>query len=522
MSPFAVFCCVFALVVPVRADSSSRFPAAGVPDTVISAADSLRAHRAAQSAVRTYGRRVTPGNAHALRHELILRLDELGRVIPGDDWIMGQHVGLLAEHGVPTAAVAAALRCQGTPWWCHALAGFALHVEGSIAAASAAFDAALAAKPESIRCAWAAELAHALEGDLRGDYGGADCHAKQRLEPRIWWLADPLHSVAGNARRTEHYARLVAMHLHHAVLALTGARCADTHHQSVLRAGWPDWWWSAAGELETAGAGYRFMPAGERWQRPLESAAWPLELESGPAAERYLPHYGTFMPLEHQTAFFARGDSLLVVAAARFGSARAGGLALSRDEHEPPFVAALDAAASGPLRLHVQRDAYLVSVDAVRPAGTAARARFGHRLPATSGVLAVSDLLLFAWADGVLEELDAVLPLMFDTTRFPRFRTVGIYWEVYGADDASGVDVSLSAIPEEGGALRRLGEGLRLVAARDRVAVQWREPSEPAGVLTKHLLLDLSQLPPGRFVIRLEVRSDDGESVVAQRAIEIT
>jgi hypothetical protein len=55
-------------------------------------------------------------------------------------------------------------------WWCDALLGLSLHVAGRIPEAERAFDAALAAMPREIRCAWGEELTHVLSGSLQREY----------------------------------------------------------------------------------------------------------------------------------------------------------------------------------------------------------------------------------------------------------------------------------------------------------------------------------------------------------------
>jgi hypothetical protein len=527
-------CCALAVLssaVPssaVEAGIAATQPAAaGVAARQASAADSMRALNAAKNALRGYVRRASSRNDLELRPAAIERLDGFAELIPGDDWIVGHRVGLRIKQRWYTPAVAVAIRCEATPWWCRALAGFALHVEGSFADAARYLDEALALMPESVRCEWGAELLHVLDGELLREYGAASCADRIQLEKRIWWLADPLQTEPGNDRRTEHYARVVGMHLHHQTIALTTTTpCAEDHHAGVLRAGWPEWWWSTAGPLESGGSGLAFMPAGSAAVRPLESEPADWQIADVPAAsrdERYRPSYGDIRTIDQQTAFFARGDSILAVAAASVGRVIRGGMVLSASEDADLIVVDSDQTGWYRLQTRVPRAPYLVSIEAVREAGGAVRARFGHSLPATTGGgLGLSDLLLFNWRDDVDDDLDAILPHMLGTTAVAGARPFGVYWEVYGATDATELQVSLSAAPVEEGVLRRLGQSLGLVSPRDGVGVRWQDTGDDPAILGKHLQLDLSHLRPGRYMLQLEVREGDGEPVVARRLIEVS
>jgi hypothetical protein len=524
-------CCTFALhgavppaviadIVPITDIADSAAPAAAIAAPT---ADSLRTHNNARNAYRAYLRRATPATARELRPAAIEQLDAAAAVIPGDDWVIGHRVGLRVKQGWATSAVAAALRCEATQWWCKALEGFALHVEGSFADADRAFDEALAAMPEPVRCAWGAELLLILHGPLLAEYAAADCARRIALERRVWWLADPLHVLPGNDRRTEHYSRLVGLRLHREALAATGNEpCAPSHHEAVVRGGWPEWWWGK-GLLETGQGGYRFMPSGDAAFQPLTSGPEAWIVAAGGTDERYSPAYGQVRDLEHQVGFFARGDSIIALVAAGLGRTRVGGLVLSRNEDETPVMAKAPEGGGFVMAAMAPRDRYLVSIESVREPSGAARARFGHALPEPSADgLGLSDLLLINWSASLPETLEAVAPRMIGSTRISANRTIGVYWEVYGAADTTAIDVALSAIPEEGGIVQRIGQGLRLVTPRDGVAVRWQDIGDEPGIVRKHLRLDMSQLPPGRYTLQMEVRQGDGAPATARRVIELT
>jgi hypothetical protein len=485
-------------------------------------ADSVRALNRAQNAVRTYVRRARPATAREMRPDLVEALDAYAREIPGDDWVAGHRIGMRVKQGWYTSAATEALRCQASPWWCSALAGLALHAEGSHAEADRAFERALAAMPGDVRCAWAAELLHVLDGAVQRRYAAADCAERLALEKRIWWLADPLHVVQGNERRSEHYARLVGMRLHHELLAVEGREpCSHDHHAGVIRNGWPDWWWGP-GLPEVGRAGARFLPADGAYEAPLEAGPDAWDVETDVASERYQPAWGTMRNLEHQVAFFLRGDSIQALAAAALGRLRVGGLAFSRSEHEAPIVVQAPPGGALVLAAGLPRDAWLVSIESVRDPSGAVRARFGHRLPeAAASGLALSDVMLINWSSTLQPTLEAAAPRMLPTTRFARNRAVGIYWEVYGVSDTTAVEVALSAQPDEPGLLARIGQSLRLATPRDGVAVRWQEQGEEPGILRSQMRIDFAGLPAGRYVLQLEVSQAGGPVAIARRSIEL-
>ncbi|HUF66138.1 MAG TPA: hypothetical protein VMM17_09180, partial [Gemmatimonadaceae bacterium] len=403
------------------------------------------------------------------REPAIRRLDEYALELPGDDWITGHRIGLRIRQGRTAEAAAIAAECRASKWWCDALLGVTHHLQDRILEADQAFASALSAMPEDERCAWLDDLSLILTGDLRRAWDEADCTRRIQMQQRLWWLADPLHIREGNERRTEQLFRAVTMRLHHDELAIVGGECHDEHHMRHLQAGWGPWWWEAGMGFSTNDVqnlwdsrGFRFFPTDGAWLGPVASAEddWaPSFVDTG---ERYRPSFGSLSALPHQTAFFARGDSLLVLAAAEpAGPVSVAGVALSRNEHEPAIIThETNVTGTARLKLRVPRDAWLVSVEAIGGRG-AFRSRFGHRLPdATAGGLALSDLLLFEWQDGLEESLEAVEPRMLGSTTLTGSRDIGVFWETYGVTDRSALNVSLTVRGLDSGLFRRLGEAL--------------------------------------------------------------
>ncbi|NNK64305.1 MAG: hypothetical protein HKO98_14000, partial [Gemmatimonadetes bacterium] len=145
----------------------------------------------------------------AARARLIEQLAEAARTAPGDPWILGQRVVYLGEAGRWAEAERLASRCgirAEERWWCDALEGLALHVQGDYVVAAERFRAALASMEPDRALEWR-EVGDLLtsEGDdardravERGDSAAVD---------RFWALSDPLFLVPGNDRWTEHMAR---------------------------------------------------------------------------------------------------------------------------------------------------------------------------------------------------------------------------------------------------------------------------------------------------------------------------
>ena len=88
------------------------------------------------------------------RERLRTSLDSLGALDSSSDYIAGQSVRYALEAHDAGAATAFLENCAATPWWCLALRGLAWHRAGDEPRSAAAFDSALVAMPEALRCEW--------------------------------------------------------------------------------------------------------------------------------------------------------------------------------------------------------------------------------------------------------------------------------------------------------------------------------------------------------------------------------
>src|SRR5207253_8404312 len=129
-----------------------------------------------------------------------------------------------------------------------------------------------------------------------------------------------------------------------------------------------------------------------------------------------------------------------------------------------------------------------------------ARARYGVTLKRRTLLHpAISDLLLFDPPDSLPATLDAVLPYAYGSTRVPADRKLGVFWEVYGVDLASGaVAVSLTVARQGTGWLRR---ALGLGRPRRDVRLEWQDVTQDSAVAPRALAIDLAGLAAGRYLI---------------------
>lgn len=515
------------------------------PASAAAPRDSAEVRRDAERTVRAYLREVGGGGSiparpgqrvpsHVIRSErarLIVELDRMAREIPGDDWLLGQRVAFRVKQGRREEAIRILNPCRASPWWCDALSGFLLQVQGDLSGAHDAFTRAVRNMPDEERCRWREPLEYLLYGGLASRYGRADCRERDELARRIWWLADPFQIQPWNDRRSEHYARLMGVFLYAQSRGTTRGRCPRSCATMPLLRGWPSWWWSREGPREYPDLpGYRFLPPPDVGLRPLESHAWDWDLIDDEFHERYDPPYGPIHDMDQQTAFLRRGDSLLVVAVTemdrhilRGAWSLEVGMVLSRGpDDEAVVVTEVGDPERFVLEAWVPDDAYLVSVEAVAERAGAARARFGHRLSeATRSGLALSDPILFDWDDQVEEELRAVLPRMLGTSSVAPGRAVGVFWETYGVGPGDELQVSVAARPVDRGFFRRLGQALRILGDQDVMRFTWQESGQRDGIEGRTLRVDLSELEPGRYVVELRVGRPGEDPAVARRHLEV-
>jgi hypothetical protein len=485
-----------------------------------------------------------PARVRQARTRLLDALDRAAAAIPGDEWIVGQRVRYRLEDGQPSLAARVAAECRAVAWWCEALDGLVRHVTGDFVGSDSVFAAALADLPDDERCRWS-DISSLLEGDLAARYRRLDCAGRATFEARWWWLAQPLYSLGGNDRRTEHFARRVMVRIEQGRRTPMGLSWDDDLRDGMLRYGWSTWWTRdsppayAPVQSDTKVTGhspspaFQFAPAARALDDPGSATPDDWRFEAPTARELYAPAYAkAFTYLEHQRAVFRRGDSCIVVAAYNLSAdtlfaehAVTTALALGADERT--LTTSRDSTvAAGPRALVATAlcRPLVFSLEAVAQRERhVTRARYGLApAPPAREHAAISDLLLFDPPDSLPTTLDAVVPHAHGSTRVPSDHRLGVYWELYGIDPASGaVGVSLTIAPQGTGWLRRAVESVGLATRRRGIRMEWQEVPEAASPAPRALALDLSGLSPGRYVIEVAVAPASGDALTAAREIWI-
>lgn len=475
------------------------------------------------------------------RDELIERLDTAALRAPGDEWIAGQRVRYLLEAERVAEALAAVEGCRAGGWWCRALGGLALHAAGEYAAADSAFAAALSAMPEEERAGWT-ELGPLLpDGEWRA-LRRMETHERERAERRFWWLADPLWSVPGNDRRTEHFARHVMDRLQDRAKSTEGISWGSDLREILLRYGWPVGWERIrpAHPMLTerpsvvthyAPRSWYFLPRVASLADPAALTAEEWRLEERAARSVYAPAYAAhFTELEHQVAVFRRGDSLRVVAAYALdpdsvppGALTEAALVVMHDAGAEPHVAADSVEGhTGRLVLSAAPAPAVFSLETRTDSARVGRARYGLRPPARGAGVAVSDILLLADPDPLPTTLEEATPRARGGSRVARGEPLGLFWEVYDLPARPDtLSLSIQVTRQERGWMRRLAEGIGLVDPEAPVRVRWEEETLGEPMLARALLLALPELPPGAYTLELSVARKEGEPVVVTRALRV-
>jgi hypothetical protein len=483
-----------------------------------------------------------PPRTKAARAALIDRLAQGAQRVPGDGWLAGQRVRYLVEDDRAQDAVTAARECRADASWCAALAGFAFHAAGDFLHADSAFDAALAAMPERERCHWT-DISLLLEGDARKRYDRLSCSNRGQFEARFWALSRPLYLLPANDFRTEHFARLTMARLIRTSGYPHDMAWGDDSEELLMRYGWETGWTRSAPSMSSPldvhvighepTPAFDFVPAAEVLAVPDSADASDWELHDRLAQSRYAPRYARSVgELDHQIAFFRRGDSAIVVAA--FDATRQSGFA--RDTIDAALAIA---PATSPDSATVSKDSaarrgVLVTTAAWRPAIVSveardsaerrvARARGVFRPPSSSGRVTISDLLLFDDPASLPASLDEATARARGSMKIDRSKPVGVYWEMYGVSPAGEtLAYRLTVTRERTPWYRRAAEKLGVVERRAPVRMQWDEPSaRPGAADSRALAVDFSTLPEGRYRIELTLETGSLTIATASRRVDV-
>ena len=272
-----------------------------------------------------------PPETSRARVDLIVELAAANRRIR-DPWIVGQLVQYIVESGSFSEAERVARECDlAQPWWCSALVGYVLHLDGRFVEAEVAFREASAGAPPEEEERWRVPR-FVFTSDRRDEFEDADGPERKELWETFWRFSDPLFLVEGNDRLTEHYTRLVEATNQEDAENPHNLQWGEDLEETLIRYGRNVGWSrvisaprglaasadprSTVGHHHPQSRGYLFpeeflMAPGdvgaERWvTAPREARAW--------YAAPYAPD---FRGLDTQVARFRRGDEMLVVGAYR-------------------------------------------------------------------------------------------------------------------------------------------------------------------------------------------------------------
>ena len=474
------------------------------------------------------------------RAELLRDLEKAAAALPGDDWIVGQRIRYLTE-AHDTAAIGVARSCRATTWWCESLLGLALHVNGDFAAADSAYSTALADMPTLTRCHWT-NLSPLLDDDIRGTYRKMACAQRDVVNARIWWIADPLYMTHGNERRTEHFSRMMHTALWKDAVNAFGMSWGGDLAELMLRFGWAEKWTQqpASGyysQVQPSVTGHEREPGFHFFltQRPPDSLAQIVDslfdIFQRPPREQYSPAYTrAFVRLDAQVARFRRGDSTRVVAAYDVSAdtifARrkfAAALIAMGDESAPPSRSDVaESPVKSVLTVTTPWKSQLIGVELLASdSAGAARWRSGFaEIPLDSGRISVSDLLFVDGGPSLPADLSEAIATAHGGTKFRRDTRIGLFWELYGRMPAdSALPISLTITPINEGLLRRTFRALRIAPKLSPLNIRWQENGASGVLSARSVLLDLSLVPAGKYVVKLEVGNDS--RAVTSRTIEV-
>jgi hypothetical protein len=491
-----------------------------------------------------------PQEIISAREDLLVILEGIATAIPGDGWVLGQRVLYLGEAGRWAEALTLARECGGvTPWWCSCLVGFALHMDRDYVGSSEAFRRGLSQMDPDEAGRWQ-DPRVLLDSHGRGWVRGTRELPVEEARRILWLLGDPLYLVPGNDRETEHYARWVVAELREDSHNPYGLSWGRDLREMLLRYGWEIGWQRTlprVGETTTTDVvGHHhpdsraFLPPGSVLEDPtgIEEGEWIPDEDSpiSSYAPAYAPQLG---PVTAQIARFRRGDSVLVVGSYRFPPEESeasspgdstlpddalAGLFLLPDGGVPWHESRVRSGV-GVVTLLVPPGPYLVSLELHSP-GERRAARLRHGLVAETyppDVPSVSDLLILRESDALPTGFREAIAGARPSTVVRAGERVPVAWEVYGLGrqlEAPHFHVSLR--PRDGGFIRRVARWVGLGDDDQEVVLSWMEAAPDAlGPLLRAVHVDLPDLEPGEYTLRLQVELRGRSTMVSERTLEV-
>ncbi len=512
----------------------------------------------------------------AARRELIELLAEVGSRI-ADPWVLGQRVHYMAEGGDRGGAARVARACGiAQTWWCAALRGYVLHLEGNWTGAEAAFREAMAGLPKKEREDWLTGR-YILTGD------GAKALARGTPQERdarwelFWRLSDPLYLVDGNDRLTDHFARWVEAKNQEDAENAQGLLWDEDLEETLVRYG------RIVGYSRTQsphpgmrpGGGFSVVdtrrvtghhsPRSRGYLFPEEYLPAPADIppESWITAPRqsrewYAPPYAPdFRGLETQVGRFRRGDEMLVVGAYRPSLAPVvadepsprRGVRPGEPRRPPPAPAPAEPVRGpveaglflvpeeggptlevrgtepeGVITLLAPPSRYVSSLEVLDPQGKRAwRARQGvKQVPLVPGVVALSDLLVLKEGAPLPATLEEALPHVRPGVRIRRGERFAVVWEVYGLGIAQKPVVTLGFTKGRPGFLARVGRLAGVIEPERPVEITFEDaPQDVVQTAFRAVTLQLPDLDPGEYTLHLRIELPGREPALVSRPIVV-
>lgn len=489
-----------------------------------------------------------PNSREPLRRErelLIATLAAARTKYPTDEWIIGQHFRFLIDQRSPTRALEAARSCGGSKAFCSRLTGMAFEAMGRTVDAEAAFRhadsvSARTLPADSLGCIHSETLMLLRPGDRNAVLRGT-CDEQTKFVDRMWWLADPMWSIAGNERYVQHESRRTHGSLR-AVLdrdeRYTWARLGggEAFRELIVRYGWPGYTYWPGIQLEEEINKVRENPARprvatppytaveyssdrsalipaigaifdpfnakpEQWDLRLREGAsidtwWPQEhmmlwtklylLESGQQAQWRRDTSVVFGMVVHKPLFSldtgARGPSTVALAA-------------STDPHNVRLIwkSVINAGESLRMDGEISPTPQVLSAEihARTQREPAQRLRWGMTpVPALrdmkAGEVALSEpvfMYMTSRDDITPNTQSAALLFMTGTLDLNRTDTLALFWESYGFSPDDSAEFQLRVNRVDGGSVaRRVGSFLGVAPdLRDSVSIKWSEPNARNG-----------------------------------------
>jgi hypothetical protein len=517
--------------------------------------------------------------------EYLADIDKMLDKQPGDYVLSAERARVLIGTGRLSQA-ADTTACRGERWWCAALAGHALHIEKKYVEANDAFSVALREMPDAERCAWhdLADLFEGEEKDVFDELP-CDARAvraerlwwladplylvpgnERRSEHFSRLMRDLISLVDTTVNLRTFHATPAELRAHRPFPSRGVA-----YETLVLRYGVPVGFVNSsiagrqpimyqAGFLgpppANVNAGitsrprkvprdvsyslllaqyywprYHFLPDASIADDPTSAEADAWQLDKRKPAEFQTTLNFPYTALEHQAAVFRRGDSALLVVATdterdsllRGGLTRAG-FVLARNEHDTPRVVQAHSERRYVFNVMSDTQPRLASLEVIALGGGAGRARFGIGPPPMPAQrITLSDILLADSGTALPTDLDQARARIRYTTRIDATEPVTLFWEVYGLAAGEVAAVTLTSTRLDTTALRRFGRLLGIVAQATGLRLGWEDPAGSGAAITpRSVVLDVRQLPPGRYALELAVRVPGQQPASVTRIIDVT